>query len=304
MNRFLKFYRAIIIIDGNGDTVYADGVGSLLLKETDAGEKLKNAADGGKLRLLKGGLVSDYSVTSENVGESEHRLVILENVAERERAAKLMSLGEIIPSLAHEMRNPLTGIGVLLDDIHDRLTCAENEKHLLRMAIAEIDRLEQMLTDVLTYSGSDVRAMGDEDVAVVLSEVLMLNHKLCVINRVVVHTEIEPDIPHILADGSKLRQAFHNLVINAVQAMESGGNLTVTAKVSDNKIYIHFADTGAGIPEEKQHMIFEPFFTDKQGGTGIGLSVVRDIVRRHGGEITVSSEVGKGTDFCVVFNIK
>ncbi|MGE4268001.1 MAG: PAS domain-containing sensor histidine kinase [Deferribacterales bacterium] len=303
MSRFLKFYRAVIIIDKNGDTVYADEVGKLLLNESDAASKLKDAGDGTVISIVKNSIASDYSVASEKVGDSGYRLIILENVSERERASKLLSLGEIMPSLAHEMRNPLTGIEVLLDDIHDRMSCAENERHLLRMAISEFERLERMLTDVLTYSGGDIRAMSEENIAAVLSEVLMLNRKLCVIHRVNVQTDIEPDIPHILADGSKLRQAFHNLVINAVQAMESGGNLTVTAKVVDSRINIHFKDTGSGISTEKQHMIFEPFFTDKKGGTGIGLSVVRDIVRRHGGEIAVESEPGKGTDFCITFNL-
>lgn len=303
MSRFLKFYRAIIIIDDNGDTVYADEVGKLLLNESDAALKLKDAGDGTVISIVKNSVASDYSVASEKVGDSGYSLIILENVSERERVSKLLSLGEIMPSLAHEIRNPLAGIGVLLDDIHDRMTCAENERHLLRMAISEFDRLERMLTDVLTYSGGDIRAMGEEDIAAVLSEVLMLNSKLCVINRVNVQTDIEPDIPHILADGSKLRQAFHNLIINAVQAMAGGGNLTVTAKAADGCICIHFKDTGSGISTEKQHMIFEPFFTDKKDGTGIGLSVVRDIVRRHGGEITVESESGKGTDFCIRFNL-
>jgi signal transduction histidine kinase len=303
MNRFLRFYRAVIILDAESNPVYTDGVGEILLKETDAKDRLKNALDGGIISVNRNRVAAEYSVKSENIGESGNRLVILENIQEKERAAKLISLGEIMPSLAHEMRNPLTGISVLLDDIHDRLSGAEDERHLIRMALSEIERLEMMLTDVLTYSGGDSRSMSEEDISEILSEVLMLNRKLCNVNRVQLHTDIQPNMPKILADGSKLRQAFHNLIINAVQAMESGGNLTVVAKISDGNIVIHFADTGKGIPAEKKHMIFEPFFTDKKDGSGIGLSVVRDIVRRHGGEITVESSPDTGTDFEITFNI-
>jgi len=304
MRQLSKADKAVFIINDSGELIYADEQARTLISETDVAERLSAVADGSSSILLSGrGAEVPYSVTCRHIQENGIRVIIFEDVCGRSELIRLASIGSIMPSIAHEMRNPLTGISVLLDDIHDRLTGKEDERRLIRMSIAEIERLERMLNDALVYSGGGSSVMFDENIGDILSEVLMLNHKLCTVNRIEVHGDISPDIPEILADGGKLRQAFHNLIINAVEAMPGGGNLTLSAYVSDGKINIHIKDTGYGIAEEKLHMIFEPFFTDKSEGSGIGLSVVREIIRMHGGEISVRSEIGKGTDFCITLNI-
>jgi len=304
MAQFLKADKAVFILSSIGELVHADDAGLTLIQDTNVLERLSSVSEGSSSILLSGkGAEVLYSVSCRCFEEKGIRLVILEDVCGRSELLRLASIGGIMPSIAHEMRNPLTGISVLLDDIHDRLTGKEDERRLIRMSIAEIERLERMLNDALVYSGGGNPVMFEENIGDILSEVLMLNHKLCAVNRIEVHGDISPEIPEILADGGKLRQAFHNLIINAVEAMPGGGNLTLAAHVSDGKINIHVKDTGYGIAEEKLHMIFEPFFTDKSEGNGIGLSVVREIIRMHGGEISVSSEIGKGTDFCITLNI-
>jgi signal transduction histidine kinase len=112
-----------------------------------------------------------------------------------------------------------------------------------------------------------------------------------------VRTELRADVPAMPLDGNQMKQAFYNLIRNACQAMPEGGTLTVETTFNDYEIRIAFTDTGKGISADNLNHLFQPFFTTRGSGTGLGLMIVRRIVREHGGEIDIESRVGKGTRF-------
>jgi signal transduction histidine kinase len=120
-----------------------------------------------------------------------------------------------------------------------------------------------------------------------------------------VHTELAAGaVPPLPGDREQLKQAFLNLVLNALQAMPEGGTLTIGTETTDGQLRIRFTDTGQGIPQENLERIFNPFFTTRQEGTGLGLAITHRIVQGHGGRIEVQSRLGAGTTFTVVLPYK
>ena len=141
-----------------------------------------------------------------------------------------------------------------------------------------------------------------EEINVIIKETL---NRATVPAGIKVVTELGENLPQIQADALQMQQVFYNLAVNAIQAMEKGGVLTVSSCLTHGKnIAIAFNDTGCGIPKENLQKIFEPLFSTKTKGTGLGLSVVASLVEGHGGKIEIKSEVGKGSIFTVILPIK
>jgi two-component system NtrC family sensor kinase len=171
-------------------------------------------------------------------------------------------------------------------------------KRYLAIMERETDRCGTIVRNLLDFARQSEPNLKTVDVSVIINESLeLLAHKLRLQN-------IEVDkqyskIPQIIADFAQLQQTFMNLILNAAEAMENGGKLTITTRIADEMVEIEFTDTGKGIPQENLAKIFEPFFTTKSKGTGLGLSVVYGIINRHQGEIEVKSQVSKGTTFTI-----
>ena len=137
-------------------------------------------------------------------------------------------------------------------------------------------------------------------VNVVVDKVLTLANKYLQHRHIALQRDLPPDLPYILAAPGELGQVFLNMVINAVEASPQGGRLRIASRLTKNgRLAVDFADTGCGIPPEHLGRIFEPFFSTKEEGTGLGLYVSYNVVKRHGGEITVQSAADKGTTFTV-----
>ncbi len=218
---------------------------------------------------------------------------------------KLSSLGRLAASVAHEINNPLAGILTyaklmirLLDsdpvDGQTRATCVRN----LKLVQRETERCTAIVRNLLEFARQRPLALKDVDAATVLDEALSLVGHQAKLQGVVIERQVEP-LPHIQADYGQLRQAFVNIILNACEAMTSGGTVWVKAHPTADRSALEFVfkDTGCGIPPDKLAKIFDPFFTTKEKGTGLGLSVVYGIVERHGGTITAHSEPGAGTMF-------
>lgn len=219
------------------------------------------------------------------------------------RSERLATLGQLAAGVAHEINNPISGILTYIRLIRKRLEKIPNLgdgdfKRYLAIMERETDRCGIIVRSLLDFARQSEPNLKSVDVNIIINESLeLLDHKLRLQN-----IEVEKQfgkIPLIVGDFAQLQQSFMNLILNASEAMEKGGKLTISTRLVGEMVEIEFTDTGKGIPQENLTKIFEPFFTTKPKGTGLGLSVVFGIIHRHQGEIEVKSEVGKGTSFFI-----
>ncbi|MCU0574269.1 MAG: ATP-binding protein [Syntrophobacteraceae bacterium] len=222
------------------------------------------------------------------------------------RSDRLVSLGVLAAGIAHEMRNPLTGISLLMDDLHDHLSGLQRERELIEKSLQEIDRLENLITGLLDFAAPDRHAaLRLKPVQDVVESTLFLVRKLCRNQRISLSVSAEPSLPPLLLDPEKLKQALLNLFLNAIQAMPDGGELAIELKRVDSNdsmlshpsVRITVRDTGSGIADEDIPYIFDPFFSRHPSGCGLGLAIVHTIVEEHGGRVSVASRLSTGTSF-------
>ncbi|MFA4837584.1 MAG: ATP-binding protein, partial [Dehalococcoidia bacterium] len=194
---------------------------------------------------------------------------------------------------AHEIRNPLSGIKGYAQVI-EKKPCDERNSGFARRIVAETRRLETLVSDLLAYARNDRGSMATMDLAEVVSHTAdLLRHE-----AEQLHIDIISQCPEkmlIVGNRDWLGQVLLNLGKNAVQAMPDGGILRITAAAGDKHVIIRVIDNGQGIRQEELPRIFEPFFTSRARGTGLGLALSRKIVEEHGGSIEVQSAVGQGT---------
>ncbi|MBD1399217.1 PAS domain-containing sensor histidine kinase [Pelovirga terrestris] len=229
-------------------------------------------------------------------------LLTIEDLTERvnmrqqmARMDRLASLGRMSAGIAHEVRNPLTGVSLLLDELHDRLLGQQTDQLLIRRALEEIERLETLVTQMLRFSAAKAPRLNDGRIGEVLSDSIFLLRNQCQRQQVRLIEQIASDLPVLLLDADRIKQVVLNLLNNALDAMPKGGDLTIRAEQVDNNILITIADTGEGINPDQLPLVFEPFFTTKGQGTGLGLSICHNIITDHGGDIQIDSTLQQGT---------
>jgi two-component system NtrC family sensor kinase len=219
------------------------------------------------------------------------------------QSEKLSSLGRLSASIAHEINNPLAGIltyaklliRMLEAERVDEPTRAAAVKHL-RLVQRETERCTAIVRNLLDFARQRPLSLKDTDVSAILDEAVSLVGHQAALKGLTISKFCAP-VPLIKADAGQLRQAIVNLVLNGFEAMQNGGTLTLRCgpTAGGRQVEVTCQDTGVGIPPDRLAKVFDPFFSTKEMGTGLGLSVVYGIVERHGGTIDISSEVGKGT---------
>jgi two-component system NtrC family sensor kinase len=225
------------------------------------------------------------------------------------QSEKLSSLGRLAASIAHEINNPLAGIltyakllvRMLESEQIDEPTRATSVKHL-RLVQRETERCTAIVRNLLDFARQRPLSLKDTDVAAVLEEAVSLVGHQAALKGLTISKSVAA-VPLIKADAGQLRQAIVNVILNGFEAMQSGDTLKLRCAASADGKHIEFAceDSGVGIPPDRLAKIFDPFFSTKEMGTGLGLSVVYGIIERHGGTIDIRSAVGKGTT--VVFRL-
>ncbi len=229
------------------------------------------------------------------------RLKVLEE--QIRRADRLASLGHLSAGVAHEIRNPLGIIKGSASILHRRFGEKDGEEGLTESIIAEVDRLSDVVTNLLDFARPKPPNITRGNLNAVVEKALHLAQMHLVGGKIEIHNELSPDLPLIPIDPEQCEQVFLNLVLNALEAMEEGGTLTVASYYDsdEDEAVVTVSDTGVGIDPESREKIFDPFFTEKSQGTGLGLSVTHMIVEAHNGRIEVESEVGEGSTFRVRF---
>lgn len=220
------------------------------------------------------------------------------------RADRLATLGELAAGAAHEIRNPLTSIRSSIQFLKKKLKLP-SDIEIAEDLIAEVDRINEIIEGMLSFAKPQEPRKENVNLKVMLNQSVQLVSNMALKNGVVVRLNYHTRNEEIVADFAQLKQVFLNVLMNAIQSMTSeNGTVTIDVdEVSENHKYqngtsffiIEVADNGKGIEPENIDKIFDPFFTTKTEGTGLGLSISYGIVSRHGGEIELLSEVGKGT---------
>jgi len=233
--------------------------------------------------------------------------VILRDVTETRKqtesaieSEKLSALTLLAAGVAHEIGNPLNSLNIHLQLMERELKNLppENAERLrkdLRVARDEIARLDRIISQFLRAIRPAKPDLQRTSINDIVTETLKLLEREISDRDILVEQELAADIPASLVDRAQLKQAFYNLIRNALQAMRAGGILRIRTEATDSHLVVSVIDTGQGISAEQMGRIFEPYYTTKPDGTGLGLMIVQRIVRDHGGTIDVESDAGRGT---------
>ena len=239
-------------------------------------------------------------------GETVQAIQYVKDVTDRVKLQKqlreveqLTGIGQMAANVAHEIRNPLLAVGGFARQLHEGMDPDDPRREYTSIILEEVTRLEQILREQLTLERHLVPVLSEVDINQILRDVRkLLSHGILSSQIRLIGNLAEP-LPTTLGDANQLKQAFLNIITNAIQSLPEGGIITVTTSQKGGSIVVRIEDTGPGIPGDVMSKLFVPFFTTRKAGSGLGLAVTKRIIDNHGGDIEVMSEGGKGT----VFNI-
>lgn len=241
---------------------------------------------------------------------------LLEIQKKLRRAERLATMSKFASIVSHEIRNPLNSMSINMQILKKELMKkdrgdSEKQEKFLNIVSSEIERLDELVRNFLLFARPRELKLSTCTINDVLEEVLVSQESRAKKQRVKVIREFRSDVDSCKADRDQLKQVFLNIVINAFEAMPSGGQLKVTTRPevsgviereevqSRRFVVITFTDTGVGVPKEEMETIFDFYYSSKKGGTGLGLAIAQQIIEEHSGTITVESEVGRGSTFIV-----
>jgi signal transduction histidine kinase len=268
--------------EGSSNQLNAESLHALQMLATQAAMALENA--------------HLYSTIENN---NRELLLIRERMLESDRLAALSSLAS---GMAHEIRNPLVNIGGFSRRIAKLVEANSPLRGYVEVIQEEVARLEKLLREILDFTGENLSYFGDHELARLIEDTLILAQRDLDAHKIKVVKEFA-QLPKLHCDDRQIKQVFYNLYQNAIQAMPNGGTLNIRTFPVERPDGLYaaaaVADTGAGIPMEVLHNIFNPFYSTKDYGTGLGLAIAHRIVSRHFGQIEVNNEIGKGVTIIV-----
>ena len=253
--------------------------------------------------------ISVYAVPLDEQG-SKGVLVFLRDVSNERRqeataleAERSNAIKNLAAGVAHEIGNPLNALTIHLQLLERELSALSDAsvrrplQELAEVARKEVERLDAISTQFLSALRPSKPVLQPESLADVLEETLTLLKTEFGNRRIEVSVDLPETVPPVKLDRQQMKQVFFNLVKNALDAMPDGGNLKIAFGVGDTFVDVSFLDSGCGIAMEEMGHLFDPYYTTKPEGTGLGLMIVRRIIEDHGGEIEVASKSGEGTRF-------
>jgi signal transduction histidine kinase len=278
-NRFINFY-----------------IVPLMIEHRETGERIdkKPASLTEAERFLNG--------QRDQVGHA----MILRDITESRRSAqqtleseRLNALTLLAAGVAHEIGNPLNSLHIHLQLMERKVRdLNDNAKKELQESIdvarSEIARLDSIVTQFLRAIRPSQPQLHSENINAIVEEAVRFFAPEIQDRDIVVEQELRSDLPLLQIDRDQMKQAFYNVIKNSLEAMKGGGILRIRTDIDEKHVIIRFIDTGGGMSAENLGRVFEPYFTTKPAGTGLGLLIVRRIVREHGGELSIESSEGKG----------
>jgi two-component system, NtrC family, sensor histidine kinase HydH len=245
------------------------------------------------------GILLDSERASRNRREEAERKL--------EQAERLSLMGQIVTSIAHEIKNPLGSIKGAVQILKDKATPEHDKNEFATIIEKEVDRLDKVVRDYLTFSKPGPTTIVDTDLKEVIEIVIKQMKYQCDEKNITL--DFQSWGPHIISgDKDKLHQLCLNLLLNSLQAMPNGGRIDIglhdITEITGKWLELKISDSGQGIAPDAMDKIFEPFYSTKSQGTGLGLATAKTIVADHGGKIRVTSEPGRGTAFYIIFPLK
>lgn len=280
-NRFINFYIVPLIIERREEKPFADA------DETPAA-------------------VSDRGYNANGSSERVGHAIIMRDITESRRSAqqtleseRLNALTLLAAGVAHEIGNPLNSLNIHLQLMERKVRELEDGaqpelQESIGVARAEISRLDSIITQFLRAIRPTKPQLRAENVNTIVDETVRFLAPEIQDRDIVVEQELRSDLPLLQLDRDQMKQAFYNVIKNSLEAMKRPGILRIRTDMDGTHVLISFTDTGGGISAENLSHVFEPYFTTKSSGTGLGLLIVRRIVREHGGELLIQSNEGKG----------
>jgi two-component system NtrC family sensor kinase len=236
-----------------------------------------------------GDLAREFDAMGRAIEEREQRLI---------RSERLATVGRMAAQITHEIRNPLASLGLYVELLGDELSEDGEARRLVASIGNEIDRLSEITETYLRFVRLPRPKLEREDLGAIVTAVMEFSRAELSKGGIALELSVAAGLPEVAADENQLRQALLNLARNAREAMPAGGRLRVeVAPGGAGQVRMSIADTGSGIPAEHLGKIFDPFFSTKEKGTGLGLALVQQILAEHGGRVEVSSPPGGGTMF-------
>jgi signal transduction histidine kinase len=218
--------------------------------------------------------------------------------SERLKVASRLALG-----LAHEVKNPLTTIKTFAEYLPEKYTDEDFVKKFSKIVPYEVERINNIVSSLLKFSKPTAPQLKDVDLHHLIQEISIFLNSELLKRQILLKENNENDRISINVDPEQIKQVILNILLNSMDAMPHGGTVTIGTRCNDNSVEISIQDTGCGIAKEDLGHIFEPFYSKKEGGTGLGLAVTHQIIKNHKGDISVASEPGKGTTFSITLPI-
>jgi two-component system sensor histidine kinase HydH len=221
------------------------------------------------------------------------------------RTEKLAAIGGLAAGVAHEIRNPLSSIKGLASYFKNKFEEDTDDKEAAGVMIQEVDRLNRVISELLEFAGPTQLNPRSTDINALLEHSVRLIQKEAATKGVKIELNLSRQQMAAEIDSDRFSQCLLNLYLNALQAMDKGGRLTIENSIKEKGlIKIEIKDTGPGIHTEDQNKIFDPYFTTKSKGTGLGLAIVHKIIEAHKGEIKVRNVSGQGAAFTIIIPVK
>lgn len=331
---FNAIHSAIVVCDDTGNILFANSFADSLLGLNSSGSgvcifKLLPGMDAALECAAKGSFaLREFEISYPerkmlsaqiipfNFSEGGTFALILNDITreklsteERIESEKLSSLLNLASGVAHEIGNPLNSINIHLQLVLRRLKKMQAGdksddivgaiKESVEICASEVSRLDSIIENFLKALRPMRPNMADCDPIKPLAETLKLLNGELENLRISVNVDIDALLPTVYADSNLLKQLYFNILHNAMEAMDGGGNISIRASADDDFVKISFADTGCGIDEEGMSKLFKPYYTTKTGGHGLGMTIIQAIVRAHGGKIDVESKPNIGTTVTV-----
>jgi two-component system, sporulation sensor kinase E len=290
-NRFINFYGVPLVMEQREATV---------ARGADSGGQ-------GATIVQPAGPGSTPRAVAEKVGH----VIILRDITESRRNAqqtieseRLNALRLLAAGVAHEIGNPLNSLHIHLQLMERTVQKLHNdEKAELEQSIdiarSEVNRLDSIVTQFLKAIRPSRPQLRPENVNTIVEEAVRFFAPELHDREIVVEQELRSDLPSLQLDRDQMKQAFYNVIKNSVEAMHRDGKLRIRTDLADTHVIVRFIDTGGGMSAENMGRVFEPYFTTKASGSGLGLLIVRRIVREHGGELSIESSEGRGVTLTV-----
>ncbi|MFB3886556.1 MAG: GAF domain-containing protein [Thermodesulfobacteriota bacterium] len=272
-----------------GRTITDEALESVMTFAQQAGLAIHNAFMYEELKTFSRQMEEKIQKTTSDLRKAEAQLI---------RSEKLAALGQLAAGIAHEIRNPLTSINILIHSLAESVPSGNSHREDLRVVEEEIRRINEIIDQFLRFAKPAAPLFEKTDVLPIFEETLQLLRPQIERQRISVQKKFQT-LPPITIDREQMKQVILNLLMNAIQAMPMGGRLELSGQLSRDGHWIQFSikDYGMGIPPEDMDRLFDPFFSTKEGGVGLGLSIAHRIIDQHHGKIEVESTSGKETLF-------